>query len=444
MITHSTESGILLLGVAARAVSHPPFVDLFQGGYSLPLSYYPQQLGSTSLVMAANWKQMAARGKSTFVIVIRGVNRYQSISLEWQEIESEDPDVAEEIAQRTLLRAPPAGGAPTSMRFLYGLSQQWSLLTVPMPSLVVTEPCTVDVYFQTESESIYLGNFECAFAPQPPLSEGERAALMARADAFESIALTLRCGKCKESFGVWESLSGNYSRPPPAPEIQPLHSAPASWKCGCGLTSLDMKYLKRNTAALFRQSRSSLAASGLEPASMVTRAQLAKKRLELERIISEGAREEVLQNAIESHPAVWTFLSPSRILHKPDIIGKFKADFAVLGSNGILYFVEIEKPQTKLCRKNGGQAAELQVAIDQIHDWRELVRNHRGAVLQGLGFSDTSVVGEAYLVIAGRNANTPPAGLRKLRNSLQNEGAVKLFTYDDIIAFLMAMELALT
>ena len=145
--------------------------------------------------------------------------------------------------------------------------------------------------------------------------------------------------------------------------------------------------------------------------------QLASIAGEFQALIGSSPAEEQVQEFIEAHPVVWSFLSPIKILHKPPVLTKKKADFGVLTSHKILYLIEIEKPQTQLATKLTTTSAELQRGIDQIKDWGVVVGDHRHALLSELDLKDDDVHDIRYLLIAGTAHKTTKEALIKLKRS---------------------------
>lgn len=153
--------------------------------------------------------------------------------------------------------------------------------------------------------------------------------------------------------------------------------------------------------------------------------------------------EEIVQKFLEEKEkqVLWNFLAPSRIWKKPPILVKYKADFAILSRNRILYFIELEKPATKLAKSRGGLHSELQVGLDQIREWKKEVKDRREAVLYGLGLKQEEVHDIKFILVAGMAANTPIEDLAILRS--MNSDADSIFCFDELASFLHSTETAL-
>ena len=159
---------------------------------------------------------------------------------------------------------------------------------------------------------------------------------------------------------------------------------------------------------------------------------------EFEALINKVETEEPIQKFLELHPIFWAFLSPARIMHKPAVLTKKKADFGILSTQGILYLVEIEKPLTRLLNRDGSISADIQRGADQIRDWDLVVADHRGALLSELNLRPEQVQDIQYVLVGGLARNSAIAGLTKLRRSpLANK--TQFFCFDELGSFVHAL-----
>jgi len=154
-----------------------------------------------------------------------------------------------------------------------------------------------------------------------------------------------------------------------------------------------------------------------------------------EQLIETTTDEEPVQKFLEEHPVFWAFLSPVKILHKPSVLTKKKADFGILTTHKILHLVEIEKPNTRLTNQDGSISAEIQRGADQIRDWQLVVGDHRLALLSELGLKESEVQEIRYLLIGGLARRTPATGLTKLRRS-PLAPATDFCCFDELASFL--------
>jgi hypothetical protein len=113
------------------------------------------------------------------------------------------------------------------------------------------------------------------------------------------------------------------------------------------------------------------------------------------------------------------------------------ADFAIVTPQRELLLVELEKATTKLMKQDGGVAADLSHAFDQVLDWLHVVDEHRLAVLDALKISREEVSMVRGVVIAGRDIGYDAHHLRKLKGA--DRGRITFLTYDDLFFALDAL-----
>jgi hypothetical protein len=205
---------------------------------------------------------------------------------------------------------------------------------------------------------------------------------------------------------------------------------------------IPLTYLKQGLHNVFRAIRSPEDRKELRFEPFYQEGAIAAITREYQNMLVEKADdEEALQRFLEDNPILWTFLSPTRIWKKPHIGTKYVADFAILNSSNILHLVEIEKPATKLVKRNGGVSAELQGALDQIRDWKIEVAKRREAILDGMELTQQDVLAIRYMVVAGLAGNTHARGLEKIRD-MKTDADVML-CFDDLASSLHCTQAAL-
>jgi hypothetical protein len=169
------------------------------------------------------------------------------------------------------------------------------------------------------------------------------------------------------------------------------------------------------------------------------RGELRRLFVSYQNLIHSNPKEEDVQQFLEVHPLLWSFLSPKRIIEKPPILSRKKADFAIVTSRKILYLVEIEKPQTAVWTKSGGMSSEVQKGIDQLKDWAVVVGDHRLALLSELGLSPTDIHDIRYLLVAGLLAGTSPDGIIRMKRNPVMTNSDFLF-FDELGSMLFTLE----
>lgn len=154
-------------------------------------------------------------------------------------------------------------------------------------------------------------------------------------------------------------------------------------------------------------------------------------------LLSEEPEEARVQKFIEDNGVLLHRFSPRTIVKKAPILNLHQTDFAIMSETSELLLVEIERPSSRLLRKDGGRSADMTHAFDQVNDWLDVVRNHRETCIQSMRLCPQDVSAVRGVVIMGRDAQCTRTDLRKLKAT--DFGEVALLTYDDLLGSLRAL-----
>jgi hypothetical protein len=149
-------------------------------------------------------------------------------------------------------------------------------------------------------------------------------------------------------------------------------------------------------------------------------------------LLSDDPEEQKVQTFLEDNSILFHQFSPKVILRKAPILAKHETDFAILSENGDLHLIEIERPGKRILRKDGGRTALLTQAFDQVHDWLNVVREHRIGVIECLGdkITNEQVGSIRGMVIMGRDEGYNAESLQKLKST--DFGEASFLTFDDL------------
>jgi hypothetical protein len=411
----------LFLGVSRSAARRPYGWDL--GGLTtlVPFPFFPQWLTGLRYVVGFRRGSLGVRGTLPFRLILTDQARPancvwadHSFSLNQEEAEAAGP--IERGGPSNFPRPPESAQPGLGSDAGAALDVSLCIDVVPAPALVVWGPCRVLVEVEVEGVRYCRGRFACVFVPPPPLSNEERRAIASRPGAAKIAMLRMKCNGCGSETGYYTQL--NPLDPYPAdlsPAIR-IEDAPSRWSCMCGYNFADLTYLKQGLHDVLRRDKP-------EPPDVMQYVPLYEEgRIQdiigaYEQLIETATDEEVVQKFLEEHAVFWAFLSPDRILHKPAVLTKKKADFGILTKQGILYLVELEKPTTRLINHDGAISAEIQRGANQIRDWELVVGDHRLALLAELGLKENQVHDIRYLLIGGLARHASVTGLTKLRRA---------------------------
>jgi hypothetical protein len=307
----------------------------------------------------------------------------------------------------------------------------WAVFVIPSGHIVFTIPKPGEYRLllkAEEGEAVGTGHLSFGLAEPVPLTADRIAAIRSDPLAAQAVQATLGCGECEN--GIWFYTALERDLVLESKGCIWHADLPDSFACRCGLLELDLSQYRRNLPGLLGTPTSispTLAFVPLYEASSLHRIASSFAKL-----IAEETREEALQKFIEANPLLLHPFSPERVFFKAPILTQFHTDFTIVNHKQELIFIELEKPGTKLLKKDGGIHSELQHAFDQVRDWLHTTEEHRAAVLDCIHVDRTQVGAIRGVVIAGRDTPYPPEHLRKLKG--QDLGRISFMTYDDLLA----------
>jgi hypothetical protein len=172
-------------------------------------------------------------------------------------------------------------------------------------------------------------------------------------------------------------------------------------------------------------------------APLYEKSALESLRADFINLINADRSEESFQEFIAKNPILLHQFAAEKLLSKPPILTRFKADFGVVTSNEELVLIEIERPSTCLLKQDGEQHSELTHAVEQINQWLHVIEDHRRAVLEEMRIAPEKVNKIRGVIIAGRDAGNDANHLRRLKGLYRDR--VTLLTYDDLTASLAVL-----
>ncbi|MDB5322719.1 MAG: hypothetical protein JWN40_4350, partial [Phycisphaerales bacterium] len=400
----------LLLGVAQRVQRRGRSLDILGFGSMIELALFPCHLEAFYLILhfPNDWFQ------NSFTFQLRAVNVQRS-----QQWASTDVTIGiSDTPSGTFTREDDFGSRES---FEINTDEgpvrlENHRLVVRCPALMLSGPGGVKIEVVRDGCRTIAGYFVCGWSQPAPLSEAERRAILSRPGAKRFLGIILQCKECSDRITIKESLS-------PADQTDQEEGscwavdAPDPWRCKCGASVIPTVYIKNGLFELFRRDTGKIEGRQIAVTRQYEKHALHTMLAEYEQLIHSEPSEEAVQTFLEEHPIFWSFLSPISILHKPPILTVCKADFGILTSSHVLYLVEIEKPQTRLMKRNSGLHSEFQAGLDQLRTWRVLVEDQRSAVLQCMGFKMDEVHDVRFMLIAGLARSSHDNAIHTLRRS---------------------------
>ena len=141
--------------------------------------------------------------------------------------------------------------------------------------------------------------------------------------------------------------------------------------------------------------------------------------------------EEPVHQFLKKHPELLCPTADKQWSKLP--FGDRFSDFVFREAPNDYLLVEIEAPIREIFRKNGQQRQELTHAINQISDWVQYIEDNRGEVEASLGLVGIST-SPRTLVVIGRSAALSDENRRKITTIQNQQGKLRILTYDDLLA----------
>jgi hypothetical protein len=321
-------------------------------------------------------------------------------------------------------------------------SGRWGLISLPLPSnVVVPEPSTYTIEGHWAGRKEILGEIQFIYQPIPPFTPEEINAIKANPNAVGLLRLVLGCQKCPTKLRTYTGLERDQAT---ERDGYIWHSELGeTFSCECGATVLPLKYIRESLHALLgKDAKLSTGPLNLNHVGLYAHSGILKIIQEFNRLLDKHKDEATFQQFIQDHHLMLARFSPISLFHKPSIIGKFQADFAILDASRTLVFIELERPGLRLFQKNGHPRADLIHAYEQVRDWMQEYNKYPDAILERLKLDATQIMAVRGVVIAGRSKGEDKRHMqRHLSNPIYPN--IELLTYDDLSASLHQISLQL-
>ncbi len=308
------------------------------------------------------------------------------------------------------------------------LANGWQPIFFPIkaPGFLVERPGIHYLRVRTDDGYHIIGEIHFYVVDPPPLTADRIAAIQSDPKAAKAVRLEFSCKSCATKIRVYAALN----------RIDAFEADGCLWygelpdrlTCACSTTDLDVTILRKNMHGLLGQSFGHGEQLSFLP--LYERSSLESIRTEFAHMLKIATKEEQLQQFIQKNPVILHQFPATRLFPKPPISTFFVADFAIVTPQRELILIELERANIRLLKKDGGVAAPLSHAFDQVRDWLHIIDEHRQAILDFLKINREQVSAVRAVVIAGRDSGYDAQHLRKLKG--EDRGRVRFITYDDL------------
>ncbi|PQO45592.1 Shedu anti-phage system protein SduA domain-containing protein [Blastopirellula marina] len=314
------------------------------------------------------------------------------------------------------------------------IKDSWTtfILHVSDANFALNKPGRYQVYIDTGESRMLAGSFLAVFVEPPPLTQERITAIRTDPNAHRVIMAHLQCQGCGDELRAYTGIERSSDLESKGTIWVP--DLPDSFVCKCSRMKIDLSYMKKGLHA-FLDGRISSPDKAVSQ-NLYEDGALHDVARRFSGMVESGLEEEKYQKFIQDNPVLLCGFSPERLYFKSKILSKFVTDFTVLTPSRELILIEIEKPSTRILKKDGGRAADLQHAFDQVNDWIFIIDQHRAAVLECLNLSVNEVSKVSGVVIAGRDSGQDAKSLQRLKS--EDHGRVRFLTFDDLLGNLNA------
>lgn len=319
--------------------------------------------------------------------------------------------------------------APKQQTQLLVPQKGWATAFLPLgdATIVIEKPGTYYVNYADQESCTVVAQLHFILVDPPPLTPERIAAIKSDPLASKAVRVELGCNHCPTKYRVYAAL--DKSQKSEDDGWIWYRDIPDTFTCSCGKANLPLEIIRRNLHGFLGMHRDVNEELNFIP--LYERSSLETLRSAFSDLLTANPKEESLQTFIEDNPILFHQFPSFSLFSKPPILTSFVADFALVTPKKELLLIELEKTTTRLMKKDGGVAAELGHAFDQVRNWLHLVDEHRLAVLDALKIDRADVSVVRGVVIAGRDVGYDALHLRRLKG--EDRGRLTFLTYDDLL-----------
>ncbi len=293
---------------------------------------------------------------------------------------------------------------------------------------IVNHPGRYIIQSMYDDNTIEIGSIHFHYRKTPSFTPDQVKAIESNPNSIKAVRIKLGCKFCPTKMIVYTGLK----RQPDLERKGVLWQMDLGeeFRCECGKAKHPLRYLKESMHGLLLKSfdRDVSGLSYIRRYGHNQVKQIVDKYIDL---LESERLEKPFQKYIEQHPILLSRFHAKRLFVKPNIVGKFEGDFAIVDSRNQLWLIELEKPSIKLFKMDGHPTAVLMHAYGQVNDWLHQYSKYSGAILDALGLRENDVISVRGAVIAGRSSSiTHEALQRHLSNPPYPN--IEFMTLDDL------------
>jgi len=300
---------------------------------------------------------------------------------------------------------------------------------------LVNQPGRYVVQSIYDEKPTEIGSVHFHYQKSQSLTPDQIKAIESDANSAKAIIMELGCKFCPTKLKAYTGLTRQ-------PELERegcvwQTNLGKEFQCECGKTNYSLEYLRESMHGMLLKDFSR-DTSRLGYVRRYGHLQVCKIVEDYQTLLNTERLEPPVQKFLEKYPILLSRFNAKRLYIKPNIIGKFEADFAIVDSRNQLWLIELEKPSMPLFKRNGHPTQALMHAYGQVTDWLHQYNKYPGAILDTLNLKEGDIVSTRGAVIAGRSAEVSHKVLhRHLSNPPYPN--IEFMTCDDLGASLLEL-----
>lgn len=418
---------IIFIGVSDFSCSSgAPFpygaIDLYKLSQHKPHIFYPGFTSDNAWVFLINSDFLKSTDLSKLIIKIidENGNEFGRVSYATNTepvVISDDPNKAQGAKPNTIIT-----------------DENKYILSCPKIKGVVNHPGKYTVQYIYDGITKDIGTVHFHYTKTPDFTIDQIQAIESDPTSADFVLFEIGCKFCSSKLHTYTGLQRSSKYEDEGYIWQ--KELPDNFTCECGKSNIKLKYLRESLHGMLLKTVNQ-DVSGLSYVRRYAHEQVIDTVRKYTKLLDKSKKEQPIQEFIENNPILLARFHAKRLFAKPNIIGKFEADFAVIDSRNQLWLIELEKPSMKIFKKDGHPTQALMHAYGQVVDWLDEYRKHPNAVLDILKIKE-DIMAVRGAVIAGRSKNLNKDMLQRyLSNPLYPN--IEFMTCDDIATNLLGI-----
>ncbi|HIJ79526.1 MAG: DUF4263 domain-containing protein [Desulfobulbaceae bacterium] len=303
----------------------------------------------------------------------------------------------------------------------------WIIVNCHQIDGLIKNPANFIISASFQGQEEVIGSVNFLYQKVLPYTSEQMKAIEADPLSAKSVRIEIGCKNCPAKLRAYSQF--NRSKTLEDDGFVWQYDLCEEFNCDCGQTTQPLIYLRESMHGLLGKGTKTIS-SKLDYLRRYAHSEIVKTVNSFNLLLDAERDEKPFQLFLEKNPVMLARFHAKKLFIKPNILGKFETDFAILDSMNQLLLIELERPMA-LFKKDGHPRAGLIHAYSQVRDWLHEYSKHPGAVLEGINIKPDEVMAVKGVVIAGRASKENAKHLqRHLAQPFYND--IEFLTLEDL------------